>query len=629
LEGGASATLTVRFAPTSVGTFSDTISFTGGGGTTAAVNGFGAPLPAQIAVEPAAHDFGEVAVGSSADFNFTVRNLGSVTLDGAAATGAPFSVVGGSPYSIEGGGSASVTLRFTAAAVGGVSGTAQFSGGGGAVATLSATAIQPDLVIAAMTVTPTGGAVGSPATLTIVVANIGSQAAGEFRLDAWLDLPLTASAPDCVETGSITETIAGLAAGASASFSYSFNRPSVSGNYIARAFVDSQCAVAESDETNNVATHTYSVTIANLMITGMTLTPTTGLPGAPASVTVTIANVGNAPAGSFKLGMWFALPDPPECGNPASVTTNIGSLAVGASLTFAYNFNFAAALNNHRVWAFVDSHCEVPESNEAYQQKVQRTYTVRGPDLAVIGMQVTPAFGLPDSPATLSVTVRNLGNEPATDVNLATWFNRKFAPTCGNPASATANIATLNASGGTVKIDFPFTRPATLGSVIARAFVDSNCAIPEPNETNNQGSITVTTTLPNLHISGMTVTPESGVAGTTATVTITVANVGSIAASAFRVDTWFDRPSAPECGETGNVSRNFSWLAAGASVTFSHTFTFGAITGVRRVWSFADSQCVVPETNEAYLQKVYRSYSVNDVGTSAPPPQNSGTPTSP
>jgi hypothetical protein len=629
LAGGASATVTVRFNPSATGTISETVTFTGGGGTTAAVVGFGAPLPAQIAVEPLSHDFGAVGVGSTADFSFVIRNLGSVTLDGEATTSAPFSIVGGSPFAIEGAGSATVTVRVAPSAAGSFASAVNFSGGGGAAATLSAVGVQPNLVISQMTVTPISGVANTPATLSVTVANIGSQAAGEFRLDVWLHLATTAPPPNCGETGSVTQLIAGLAAGASVTFAMPFNFPANTGNYIARAFADSQCVVPESNETDNMATNTYSVTIANLMITGMTLTPTTGSPGAPATVDVTIANVGNAPAGSFKLGMWFDLPDPPECGNPASVTTNIGSLAVGASLTFRYNFNFAAALNNHRVWAFVDSHCEVPESNEAYQQKVQRTYTVRGADVSVIGMQLTPAFGLPNSPATLSVTVRNVGNEPAQNFALAAWFDRKFAPTCGNPASATVNIGSLAASGGTVKIDFPFTRSANLGSVIARAFADATCVLPEPNETNNQGSTTCTTTLPNLHISGMTITPESGIAGTTATVTITVANVGSIAASAFRVDTWFDRPSAPDCGEIGNALRNFTSLGAGASVTFSHTFNFGTTTGVRRVWSFADSQCAVPETNENYLQKVYRSYSVNDVGTGSPPVVNEGTPTSP
>ncbi len=629
LSGGASGTVTVRFVPTGAGIVADIISFTGGGGTTASVSGFGAPLPAEISVEPASHDFGIVPVGDFADFNFTVRNLGSVTLDGVAATDAPFSIVGGSPYSIEGGGSASVTVRIAPTSVGTNSGTAAFSGGGGASVTLSATAIQPDLVISAINVTPVSGTGNSSATLSVTVANIGSQAAGEFRLDVWRDLPTFSPAPSCGQTGSVTEIVAGLAAGASVTFTYQFNRLVATGNYLAQAFVDSQCAIAESNEVNNTATSAYSVTIANLMITGMTLTPTTGLPGAPATVEVTIANLGNAPAGSFKLGMWFDKTEPPDCGATANTTTTISSLDAGASLTFSYNFNFAVALNSHRVWAFVDSHCEIPESNEAYQQKVHRTYTVRGADVSVLGMQITPAIGLPNTPATLSVTLRNVGNEPASNFDLAVWFDRKFAPNCGNPASATTNIASLAASGGTVKIDFPFTRSANLGTVFTRAFVDSNCALPEPNETNNQSSLTCVTTLPNLHITGMTVTPESGVAGTTATVTVTIANVGSIAAPAFRVDTWFDRPSAPDCGETGNVSRNFNWLAAGASVTFTNPFTFGATTGVHRVWSFVDSHCTVPETNENYLQKVYRAYSVNDVGTSSLPVENKGTPTSP
>jgi hypothetical protein len=165
-------------------------------------------------------------------------------------------------------------------------------------------------VISEINVTPAGGTGGSSAMLTVTVANISSQAAGEFRLEVWRDLPTAPSPPGCGQAGSVTETVAGLAAGASVTFAYQFNRPVATASYLAQAFVDSQCAIAESNEVNDTATSAYSVTIANLMITGMTLTPTTGLPGAPATVEVTIANVGSAPAGGFKLGMWFDQTDP-------------------------------------------------------------------------------------------------------------------------------------------------------------------------------------------------------------------------------------------------------------------------------------------------------------------------------
>jgi len=51
LAAGQSTTISVRFSPTSVGTFSGAVSFTGGGGTTKAVTGVAVP-PATLAVSP-------------------------------------------------------------------------------------------------------------------------------------------------------------------------------------------------------------------------------------------------------------------------------------------------------------------------------------------------------------------------------------------------------------------------------------------------------------------------------------------------------------------------------------------------------------------------------------------------
>src|SRR5207244_1738248 len=112
--------------------------------------------------------------------------------------------------------------------------------------------------------------------------NIGSLAAGNFRLDSWFAQRGTLS---CGATGSVTETIASLAAGASLTFSYPFSFGTF-GYYYARAFVDSQCAVAETSETNNQAARLYHVIGPDLTVTGLTVTPSGGLPGTAATLTV-------------------------------------------------------------------------------------------------------------------------------------------------------------------------------------------------------------------------------------------------------------------------------------------------------------------------------------------------------
>jgi len=101
--------------------------------------GVGSP---EIEVTPASRDFGDVAVGATADRVFTVRNVGGDVLEGAvAAPAAPFSIVGSRGYELGPGESQSITVRFAPTMQGDFSATLQFSGGGGATATVSGTGI--------------------------------------------------------------------------------------------------------------------------------------------------------------------------------------------------------------------------------------------------------------------------------------------------------------------------------------------------------------------------------------------------------------------------------------------------------------------------------------------------------
>ena len=138
LAGGASASVSVRFAPTAAGSFSRSLSVSGGAGgaVSATLSGVGVH-PAQIAITPTSWNAGAVQVGTSASRTVTVSNTGGETLSGSVSSVGDFVVVSGASYAIAGGSSHTLTLRFRPTQWDAQSATLAFSGGGGASLSVS------------------------------------------------------------------------------------------------------------------------------------------------------------------------------------------------------------------------------------------------------------------------------------------------------------------------------------------------------------------------------------------------------------------------------------------------------------------------------------------------------------
>jgi hypothetical protein len=173
LGAGVSQTVTVRYSPTSAGTHSQNVSFTGGVGASRPVSGSATLNPA-ISVTPASQDFGSIQVGSTADRTFTVQNTGGGTLSGSASVAAPFSIVSGGTYNLAASASQTVTVRYSPTAAGTHNQNVSFTGGSGATRPVSGSAY----VDAVITVTPASQdfgsiQVGSTADRTFTVQNTG------------------------------------------------------------------------------------------------------------------------------------------------------------------------------------------------------------------------------------------------------------------------------------------------------------------------------------------------------------------------------------------------------------------------------------------------------------------------
>ncbi|WP_295458863.1 CARDB domain-containing protein [uncultured Thiodictyon sp.] len=79
----------------------------------------------------------------------------------------------------------------------------------------------------------------------------------ELTLQVWAN---QAGAQDCGAVGDQSATLSGLASGASQTVTVNGLPAGVAGAKTLRVFVDSQCQIAESDETNNQSTTAYTVT---------------------------------------------------------------------------------------------------------------------------------------------------------------------------------------------------------------------------------------------------------------------------------------------------------------------------------------------------------------------------------
>lgn len=96
---------------------------------------------ANISVNPLSHDFGDVAVGASEQFVFTVTNTGTGKLTGSVNILPPFELVSEGTYSLDHAESKSVVIRFAPDAKGSVTKDIVFTGGDGATITLIGTGV--------------------------------------------------------------------------------------------------------------------------------------------------------------------------------------------------------------------------------------------------------------------------------------------------------------------------------------------------------------------------------------------------------------------------------------------------------------------------------------------------------
>jgi uncharacterized repeat protein (TIGR01451 family) len=537
-----------------------------------------------------------LTAGSSADFTF-IANIPPATPQGTTFTNIATGSSPDDPNSENDSGAASVTVP------------------------------TPQADIGVQKVGPSAAAPDTDVAYSISVDNSGPDPALSFSLTDTLPGTMTfvsiaqnsgpafdcSSHPSVGSGGTITCTIASLAAGATATFTLTGHIPpgTASGTTFSNtASVTSP--TTDPDPDNNSSLTFLTVVTSDLAITKTG--PPTATSGGTISWTITASNNGPdisqpttfndpLPAGTTfasmiqNTGPTFVCSDP-GAGNNGNVSCSIGTIgqfASGASAQFTLTANidptFTGTLSN-TASIFGPNADTNPNNNSA---TAVATVTASA-DLAV--NKTGPATANAGTDITYTVTVTNNGPSNAASVAFSDVVpaNTTFVsesqttgstfsctkPSVGGTGTVNCTLASFAPGSATFSITVHVS-PGAAGAVISNT-ANATTTTTDPNPGNNT-STALTNAIASADVSIVKTAPAAASTGSNLTYSINVTNNGpSDAASVTMADTLppnttfvsESQPTGPafictkpSVGGTGAVSCSIATLTAGTSATFS------------------------------------------------------------
>ena len=148
--------------------------------------------------------------------------------------------------------------------------------------------------------------------------------------------------------------------------------------FLEAAFVEANCSITESSETNNQLTKTYRVsgTRTDLAVTSISISPAAPAANSTVNVAVTVANQGTVSINAAGyLDVWANQSTTAVCGAEGNAWADIGSLAAGVTKTITVQVPVGAA-GSKVMRVFADSWCETVEAVEINNQ-LTKNYAVQ------------------------------------------------------------------------------------------------------------------------------------------------------------------------------------------------------------------------------------------------------------
>ncbi|MDJ0657674.1 MAG: CARDB domain-containing protein, partial [Xanthomonadales bacterium] len=231
-----------------------------------------------------------------------------------------------------------------------------------------------------------------------------------------------------VEQGGVTETlleqVVQLGAGEADQRSLSWRATGV-GDARLVVTIDSSQQAVEGDEGNNQGILDFvvgSVSQPNLSVDfeDLVFTPNPGLESQPLTIEIPVSNSSDVAAGPFRVEFYEGVPGE---GGVLIESQDLGGLAAGSQQLVQATTAPLSGGGERLFYVVVDSADAVAEFDESDNTAFDQVSVLRLPDLAITPANVllAPTLPVPGSAIDATVTVDNLGQQPASNVSVAVF----------------------------------------------------------------------------------------------------------------------------------------------------------------------------------------------------------------
>jgi subtilase family serine protease len=400
----------------------------------------------------------------------------------------------------------------------------------------------PDLVIDAISCATVSRAESSNLTTTVTIKNKGKGTADYSLLAFYVD--------DVYQSAAYINRL-----GAGVSTTRTFSSFVDAKEHTFKAVADADNQVLESDESNNSGTANISALAPDLIIESITWSPAQPLIAHQMTFYVVVKNQGARLAGSFDLSFYID--------NAYKFHQEMTALAAGATVTM--NYSWVTQSESMSLRAIVDEANYVNESNESNNTKTASVGFSRpspATDLSIQDITCTPTVPATGETVTVILNIKNQGPGQAGPSHVAFYVD-------GVPLEP---VYVEGINSGSI-IQKTATWQAVPGEHKIRAVIDCNNSVAETNEANNEGTITLVTSDPDLTIQDVTWSPVNPDIGDEIAFTLTIKNLGKHRAGGSYIDYFVDSSYRgnhyiEELEPGATATRTYSWETQSKSHVF-------------------------------------------------------------
>ncbi len=415
----------------------------------------------------------------------------------------------------------------------------------------------PDLIIDSITWSPKNPSENTMITLKVTIKNQGSGKAEYSLVDYYVDGIYRDSAHiGQLDIGAKTTTTIDWITRA---------KP-----HTFEAIADAGNRVIESDETNNTKSIDMPTPSPDLVIQDITWSPSSPLILHRMTFTVTFKNQGKSTSGICYLYLYID--------NAYKYTHFLTPIAPGATETRTTSWTAKKA--SHEIRAVIDEENYINESNEdnnTKSKKVSCSHPSPSSDLIIEDITWSPEYPSTGDVVTFTITIKNLSKSQASSFHLAFYSEDSLL------ATAYANQIQPDTTSTST-----FTWEAQPGLHAIKTVVDIYDSIYETNESNNEKTVVLSTTAPDLVIQDVDWSLAHPSPGDEATLIITIKNQGDELACDSYVGYYI--------GDDYRGNHYVEEIDAGATAT--KTFTWTAQTEPQVINIVADIDNSISESNE-------------------------------